>query len=169
MSLYGWYVRTSIWEEIEMSDASYLYLDGIDGSCVQSGREGSVIVYAIDHQINRAMDPQGGISTGPLQHGVFVATKDIDKSSPKLHEVLVTGAIIPEAKFEFWSVTDENKEVNHYNIILETVRITGIKLEKPNALYPENADVTDREKVAFTYGKITWKYTDGNLSYTTAT
>ena len=50
---------------------AYLTLMGkkqgeIDGSCEQQGREGTIMVYAMDHDIHIPRDPQSGLGSGKM-------------------------------------------------------------------------------------------------------
>ena len=79
-----------------MAMPSHLSLEGntqgkIEGSCEIEGREGTILVYALEHLINIPRDTHTGLPTGKRIHGALKITKEIDKSSPKLFQALTSG------------------------------------------------------------------------------
>ncbi|WP_044238634.1 type VI secretion system tube protein TssD, partial [Chondromyces apiculatus] len=76
-----------------MALAAYLRLKGqtqgdIKGSVIQKGREDSIMVIAVSHEIISPRDAASGLPTGKRMHKPFVITKELDKSSPLLYNVL---------------------------------------------------------------------------------
>jgi type VI secretion system secreted protein Hcp len=74
---------------------SYLQLKGqkqgyINGSVIQKGREGKIMVIAFNHEVQSPRDIATGQATGKRMHKPFVITKEVDKSSPLLYTALVT-------------------------------------------------------------------------------
>lgn len=148
---------------------AYLTLMGetqgaIEGSVTQPGREGSIMVIAVDHQVNSPRDAASGLPTGKRQHQPFVITKEVDKSSPLLANILINNENITEWRLNFWQPSATGKEVQFYTVELTNASISGIKLEMLNNKYPENMQHKEREKVAFTYSKITWTFQDGGIA-----
>ena len=105
---------------------AYLRLKGqkqgeIKGSVTQKGREGSIMVIAVSHEIVSPRDPASGLPTGKRMHKPFVITKELDKSSPLLYSVLTQNENIPEWKLEHWTpqlsaVTGAGQEKQHYTV-----------------------------------------------------
>ena len=148
---------------------AYLTLTGetqgrIEGSVTQAGREGSILVIGADHQLNSPRDAASGLPTGKRQHQPFVITKEVDKSSPLLARVLVNNENITEWRLDFWQPSASGQEAQFYTIELVNASISGIKFEMLNNKYPENMQLKEREKVAFTYSKIIWTYQDGGIT-----
>ena len=78
---------------------AYLTLKGnkqgeIKGSVTQKGREGKIMVIAVDHQIKPGQSK--------LQHGAFVITKELDKSTPLLFKAATTGETF-DFELQFWT------------------------------------------------------------------
>ena len=117
---------------------AYLNLKGqkqgeIKGSVTQKGREGKIMVIAINHEIVSPRDAASGLPTGKRQHKPFVITKELDKSSPLLYNALVNNENISEWKLEFWTpqlaaTTGVGSEKQHY-----TVKLTNAKYAKHEA------------------------------------
>jgi type VI secretion system secreted protein Hcp len=134
------------------------------GSVTQKGREGLIKVVSADHLITSPRDLSSGQATGKRQHQPIVITKEIDRSTPLLHAALVTGEIITEWRLDFWRPSATGVEVQAYTIQLVNAAIVSLKLEMLNNEYPENANIPERERVAFVYQKIVWTWTDGGIT-----
>ncbi|MBM4377221.1 MAG: type VI secretion system tube protein Hcp, partial [Deltaproteobacteria bacterium] len=72
---------------------AYLKLTGktqgeIKGSVTQAGREDSIMVIAYNHEVVSPRDAASGLPTGKRQHKPLTVTKEIDKSTPLLMNVL---------------------------------------------------------------------------------
>ncbi|MFP7754274.1 Hcp family type VI secretion system effector [Thermodesulfobacteriota bacterium B35] len=136
----------------------------IKGSVTQAGREDSIMVIAVEHEIVSPRDVASGLPTGKRQHKPLVITKEVDKSSPLLYTVLVNNENITKWELRFWQPSPSGQEVQHYTIQLENASISGIQLEMLNNKYPENMAHKEREHVAFTYQKIIWTWEDGGIT-----
>src|SRR5947209_16426326 len=104
-----------------MSLNAYLTLTGqkqgqIKGSITQKGREGSIAVYAINHEILSPRDVASGLPTGKRQHKPFTITKELDKSTPLLFKVLVTNENLTEVVLKFFAPSAAGMEVNYYTV-----------------------------------------------------
>ena len=129
-----------------MAIPAYLWLkdDGgadIKGSVDVQGREGSIEVVALDHDVYIPTDNNTGKLTGTRTHKPFTFTKEIDASSPYLYKAVTTGQTLKTAEFKFYRINDAGQEVEYFNITLH------------NHL----------ERIEFRYEKITWTYKDGNI------
>jgi type VI secretion system secreted protein Hcp len=148
---------------------AYLRLTGetqgeIRGSVTQAGREDSILVMAVDHQFNSPRDAASGLPTGRRQHQPIVITKEIDRASPLLAAVLARNENITDWRLDFWRPSRSGQEEQFYTIELVNASISGIKLVMLNNAYPENMQLPEMEKVAFTYQKIIWTYQDGGIT-----
>ncbi|HEB50668.1 MAG TPA: type VI secretion system tube protein Hcp [Desulfobulbus sp.] len=136
----------------------------IKGSVTQTGREDSIMVIAVEHEIVSPRDAASGLPTGKRQHKALVITKEVDKSSPLLYTVLVNNENITSWELRFWQPSASGQEVQHYTIQLENASISGIRMEMLNNKYPENMAHKEREHVSFTYQKIIWTWEDGGIT-----
>ena len=152
---------------------AYLKLKGqkqgdVRGSVTQKGREGTIMVIAVSHSIVSPRDPQSGLPTGQRTHKPFVITKELDKSSPILYNMLVNNENIVSFELNFWtpqlrSTTGIGAEVQHYTVKLTNANIASIDFRMLNNKNPELARYTEYEEVAFTYEKIEWTWNDGSI------
>lgn len=141
----------------------------IDGSITQAGRENTIGVIAVSHQIVSPRDAASGMPTGKRMHKPFIITKELDKSSPKLYAALVSNENIPKWSLKFYTsgtsaAKGVGKEVNHYTIELVNASIASIDFVMKNNKRPENTPFPETEEVAFTYQKILWTWNEGGIS-----
>jgi type VI secretion system secreted protein Hcp len=148
---------------------AYLKIKGqtqgpIKGSVTQTGREDKIMVIAVNHEVVSPRDAASGLPTGKRMHKPFVITKEIDKSSPLLYNVLVNNENITEWELQFFCPSNTGKEDNHYTIKLTNANIASINFRMPNNKHPELMKFAEYEEVAFTYQKIEWTWIKGGIT-----
>jgi type VI secretion system secreted protein Hcp len=152
---------------------AYLKLKGqkqgdIKGSVIQKGREGKIMVIAVNHQIISPRDAASGQATGKRQHKPFVITKEIDKSTPLLYNALVNNENITTWELQFFTAkktgSGAGAETNHYTVKLTNTSIADIKSIMLNNKNPDLAHYAEYEEIAFTYQKIEWIWMDGGIT-----
>ena len=129
-----------------------------------AGREDSIMVIAVNHEVTSPRDASTGRPTGRRMHVPLVITKEIDRSSPLLMNVLVNNEKIQEFKLRFWQSTSPGHESQFYTIQLVDAGITGIRFEMLNNRYPENAGHKEYEHVSFCYKEIVWIYEEDEIT-----
>ena len=152
---------------------AYLKMKGqqqgeIKGSVTQKGRENKIMVIAVNHEITSPRDPASGLPTGKRMHKPFVITKELDKSSPLLYQILATNENIPEWELMFYTsqikaTQGTGMEVQHYTVKLTNANIASIDFVMPNNKHPDLMKFAEYENVAFTYQKIEWTWTSGGI------
>ncbi|RJR45802.1 MAG: Hcp family type VI secretion system effector [Desulfobacteraceae bacterium] len=130
----------------------------IDGSCTIKGHEKTIFVYELDHSVGIPTDPGSGLPTGKRIHYPLVVTKEIDKSSPKLQQALVSGELLTEVLLEFWHISPAGKEEKYYTIKLENAIVVKSEDYFPLTFLEESKPYRHMEKISFTYGKIIWTW-----------
>jgi type VI secretion system secreted protein Hcp len=153
---------------------AYLKLKGqkqgeIKGSVTQKGRENKIMVIAVSHEIVSPRDAASGLPTGKRMHKPFVITKELDKSSPLLYQVLCTNENVSEWELQFWTpqlraTGGVGNEVQHYTVKLTNANIASIAFRMANNKHPDLMKFAEYEEVAFTYQQIDWTWTDGGIS-----
>lgn len=153
---------------------AYLYMKGqksgqIKGSVTQKGREDSIAVIAVSHEVVSPRDAASGLPTGKRMHKPFVITKELDKSSPLLWNILVTNENISEWTVKFWTpqlkaASGTGTEVQHYTVKLTNANIADISFHMENNKHPDLMRYAEYEEVAFTYQKIEWTWNDGGIT-----
>lgn len=158
-----------------MSLNAYLSLKGqqsgqIKGNVNQKGREDQILIHAVHHDITSPRDSASGLPTGKRMHKPFVITKEIDRASPLLYNMLATNENITEFELRFWSLDSRaglgviGKEYQYYTVKLINARISDISLDMLNNMTEAGSRMPAMEQVAFTYEKIEWTWTDGNVT-----
>jgi type VI secretion system secreted protein Hcp len=153
---------------------AYLKLKGqkhgnVNGSVIQKGREGKIMVIAADHEVVSPVDPTTGNAAGKRQHKTFNITKEVDKSTPVLYDMFVNNENIIEWELQFWrpsigSRTGVGTETQYYSVKLTNARIVDIKFYMLNNKNPELLRYNEYEEVAFANEKIAWTWTDGGIT-----
>src|SRR4029079_5473759 len=116
---------------------AYLRLKGqkqgdIKGSVIQKTREDTIMVIAVSPSIISPRDAASGLPTGKRMHKPFVITKELDKASPLLYNVLVNNENIPEFELQFWRPSASGAEQQHYTIKLTDANIASITFRMAN-------------------------------------
>lgn len=152
-----------------MAIAGYLVMEGekngkIKGGVTQKGREESILVIALTHEIVSPRDPASGLPTGKRMHKPFVITKEVDKSSPILYNVLVNNENIKKWELKLWEPSSSGVEKQHYTVRLTNANIASIHFKMANVKNVELSKYKEYEEIAFTYQAIEWVWTDGGIS-----
>jgi type VI secretion system secreted protein Hcp len=140
---------------------AYLKLAGpksgtIQGSVTQKGHEGMIAVIAATHEILTPRDPATGLPTGKRQHKPLTITKELDRSTPILRQVLVNNEVLKEAELQFFSMAKTGMETQYFTIRLSNASIASIEMQMPNNKHADLASLETFEDVTFTYQKIEW-------------
>jgi len=130
----------------------------IQGSCNQQGREGTVLVLAVDHTIEIPKNPQTGLPSGKRVHNALFATKEIDKSSPKLFQALTSGEQLTSVVLDFYRIDASGKESKYYSITLNNAAIVSARTKVPDVLNPEFNHMGHMEEIGLTYESIVWTW-----------
>jgi type VI secretion system secreted protein Hcp len=128
----------------------------IKGSSKVKGREGTIEVEAVSHEVTAPYSAASGLPTGKRQHKPLTITKAIDKSSPMLMSALTSNENISSWELFFYTRGAKGAEVLAYTIKLTNASITSIRLET-------DADGKVHEVVSVTYKKAEWTWADGGI------
>lgn len=130
----------------------------IRGSANQSGREETIIVRAVDHQVNAVLDANG-LPAGARKHQPIVLSVTADRAAPLIQQALTTNETMTTFRLDFYQTSTAGPEQRHYRITLTGARVIGMKLEMLNNAYSDLASVPMQYKVAFAYASIEWEHT----------
>lgn len=155
-----------------MALTAYLRLTGqkqgeIKGSVTQKGRENSIAVIAVSHTILSPHDMGTGQATGKPQYLPFVITKELDKSSPLLYNLLVNNEVITAFELQFWAPAmspgglGTGAEIQNYKVRLTNAKVVRIDFQMANNKNPDLTKYAPFEEVSFSYQKIEWDWADG--------
>jgi type VI secretion system secreted protein Hcp len=157
------------YKELEMALNAYLKLTGqktgpIKGSVTLKGREGTIMVIAVDHELSSPRDPSSGLLSGKLLHKPIRIRKEVDRSSPLLYQVLTMNENLTGWELQFWRPTPTGTEVNHYTMRLTNANLANIEFHMPNTKDPDLQRYTEFEEVSFIYQRIEWTWTEGGIT-----
>ena len=143
-----------------MAMPSHLSLTGntqgaIEGSCDISGREGTILVYAMEHLINIPRDTHTGLPTGKRIHGALQITKEIDKASPNLAEAICKGKVFPKVEIHVTASTTDAGRVTYYIYDLKNVMVTSYDVSGSG-----QAEEVPMETFALNFEEIKVTYTE---------
>jgi type VI secretion system secreted protein Hcp len=156
-----------------MSIIAYLALTAakqgvIKGGATAKGREGTIAVTAIAHEITTPIDQVTGAATGKRKHEPITITMLIDRATPQLYQAAVTNEILTVAKIGFWrpAADGSGTEVQYFTITLTNALIVNVTLNAHESHDPASAKGFEYEAVQFTYQKIEWTWNDGGITAT---
>lgn len=130
----------------------------IKGSCAQAGREGSILVYGVDHKVEIPRDTHTGMPTGQRIHQPLAITKAKDGSSPLLFQACCSGERFTAWELNHYRINDKGQEELYFTITLGNAIIVEMQEYTPLTFLEENRPYHDMETVLFTYEKITWTF-----------
>lgn len=152
---------------------AYLRMKGqkgdIVGGVTQKGRERSIMVIAAEHELLSPRDAASGAATGKRVHRPFVITKEIDRSTPLIYQLMITNEVLASWELQFWAPgiaaagTGAGTEVQRYTVKLTNATINDIKFHMFNNKHPDLMRYAECEEVSFTYQRIEWLWTDGGI------
>jgi len=137
----------------------------IKGSVSVDGRQGSIEVVALDHNLYIPTDNNTGKLTGTRVHTPLVFTKEIDRSSPYLFRGVTEGTTHASAQFKWYRINENGQEVEYYNVLLENVRVVKVASKMHDIKDVSKERHNHLEQVELRYERITWTYKDGNISH----
>jgi type VI secretion system secreted protein Hcp len=113
-------------------------------------------------------DAQSGLATGKRMHKPWVLTKELDKSTPVLYNMLCTNENITTATFRFWTpqlkaASGTGSEVQHFTVKLTNAAIASYDFHQLNIRHPDLMKFAEYEEIALTYQGIEWTWTDGQI------
>jgi len=130
----------------------------IDGSCEMQGRENTILVYAMTHDVSIPRSSTDGLSTGKRVHGSLCIVKEFDKSSPKLYQALCTGEHMKDVTIKWYRITKQGTEEHYFTHKLEDAIVVSIHPYMPTTLLSANEPFRHMEEIGFTYKKIKWTW-----------
>jgi type VI secretion system secreted protein Hcp len=134
----------------------------IRGSVATRGREGKIAVIAVSHEIVSPRDGSTGQATGKRQHRPLVITKELDRSSVPLRQMLVGNETAKDWELQLFRAVS-GTEAHYLTIRLTNAAIASIEMQMPNNRDVELTNRETYEEVSFVYSKIEWTWVDGGL------
>ena len=90
----------------------------IEGDCPIKGREKSILIYKLEHEVGIPRDPTTGMPTGKRVHMPLTVTTHIGKYTPKLFQACCQGEKLTEVILDLWRTnTQTGQEENYYRLV----------------------------------------------------
>lgn len=142
---------------------AHLTLEGenqgaIEGSCEMEGREGTILVQALNHEVSIPRDPQTGLATGKRVHHPLTILKALDKSTPLLYQALTSGEHMKTVEIKWYRIGPMGTEDHYFTTRLEDAIIVSVRPVIGNCLEPSAENMPHLEEVSFTYRKAIWRW-----------
>ncbi len=139
----------------------FLEIDGIKGSARQKGREGQMVVFAVDHAIGSTRDASGYPDKKKLARHMVI-TKEIDIASPKLQEAAQKGTEIKTAVLRLWRMPPSGgTEENFYTIALGDVKVDSVRTVMIFNRLESQSLLPQYEQVVLAYKNAKFKFESG--------
>jgi type VI secretion system secreted protein Hcp len=92
--------------------------------------------------------------------------KAIDRSSPLLLKALTDNQVV-EGTFRFYrpSPTGDGTTEQFYTVAIKQGRVTSVRQYLPDTLDPGTVGHPPLEEVTFSFGSISWTFTDGGITH----
>jgi len=148
----------------------YLFLKDNAGNIIKGavdiqGRENSIEVLGLHHQVSLPSDNASGKLTATRQHLAYLIEKETDSASPYLYQALTTGKNLKSAELKFYRINDAGEEEEYFTTLLEGVRVVHVLSVMFDIKDPEKQNFNHMEAIELSYEKITWHYLDGNIKH----
>ncbi|HBT53039.1 type VI secretion system tube protein TssD [Erwinia persicina] len=146
----------------------YMYIHDDAGNLIKGsvdihGRENSVEVLGLHHEVYLPTDDLTGEIVNTRKHLAYLVEKEIDSSSSYLYKAVTSGRRLKQVELKFFKINDAGYEVEYFNTLLENVRVKCILPLMHDIKDTAKENFNHMEIVGFIYEKISWKYVDGNI------
>ena len=148
--------------EAEAALNAYLRMKGqkvgdIKGSVARKGRESSIEILSLNHEIVSPRDPASGLPTGKRQHKPFTFVMELGKATPAIQQAFLDNELLTSVELNVFGPDAKGAETLTYTVKLTNASISAIRL-----LPGPNDKVV--QEVSLTYQKIEWIWRDGNVT-----
>jgi len=144
-----------------MFDA-FLKIEGIDGESTDDKHDKWIELLSFGHTLDQPgadrMSSGGGASRERVNHGPFGVRKQMDAATPKIMDHLCRGAHIKKITIELCRAGGAKER--YMEIVFESCMFTSVNSHGDGT----GESALPEEELAWTYGKITWTYTQQQLA-----
>jgi type VI secretion system secreted protein Hcp len=140
----------------------------IKGGVTQRGREGSIQVLQINHDIISPRDPASGLPTGRRQHKPIIVTIPLDQSIPVLYNVLCTNENLTSFELKYWGAGNLAQIGPGQESVLFSIKLTNANIADIDQIAEKDQAGISHQyfKISFSYQKIEWTWTRGGITAT---
>jgi len=135
----------------------------VKGSVDIHGREGSIEIVELMHNVELPTDPLTGKITAKRIHCDYALIKELDSSSPYLYQGVSSGRKFKQAVLKFYRINYNGQEEEYFRVTMDNVRVNEIEQFMFDIKDPTFEKHNHLEAFYLAYEKITWHYLDGNI------
>jgi len=136
----------------------------IEGECDLDGREGALVVQAIQHSVKLPTD-QRGLPNGRRVHMPITILKELDRTSPMLYQALSESELLTEVVIDWYRIDSAGMEELYYRQSLKNAQITAIEFIVENETDLANSKIGHMEKVSLIYDSISWSHEADGIEF----
>ena len=138
----------------------------IKGGVTQRGREGSIQVLQINHDIISPRDPASGLPTGRRQHKPIIVTIPLDQSIPLLYNVLCTNENLTSFELKYWAAGNPAQIGTGPESAIFSIKLTNANIADIDQFAEKDQAGISHQyfKISFSYQKIEWTWTHGGIT-----
>lgn len=136
----------------------------IEGECDLDGREGALVVQAIQHSVKLPTD-QRGLPNGRRVHMPITILKELDRTSPMLYQALSEGELLTKVVIDWYRIDSAGMEELYYRQSLKNAQITAIEFIVENETDLANSKIGHMEKVSLIYDSISWSHEADGIEF----
>jgi len=148
-----------------------LYVYNHDGTQLEGPRDNkSSRIFAYSHEVYLPYDRDELKIVGSRKLTAFSVTKEIDKLTPQLYEIVCRGRNCKKVIIKLYRINKTGGGEEEYFIYtLEDAKVVQVENRMPSMKIAENEDTGHVEKLEFIARTITWQYLEGGVEYTEKT
>lgn len=150
-----------------MAQAFYVNVTGqkqgaIKGDVTAKGHEGSILGWALSHEILSPRDAASGLATGKRMHKPLTITTPWGSATPKLLTAMYNNENLTSVLLRFSRIMADGKDTEFMTIELTKASVSDLVSRVPNVTDP-NMKMLEYHEISFTYQKIKTTYLDGAI------
>ena len=127
----------------------------------------SCTIFEFDHEVYLPFDREDNRIQGSRRISEFSFTKEIDKLTPQLYEIVCLGRTCQKIEIKLYRIAEGGgDEEEYFNYVLENARIISVQNLMPSTKVEDTANIGHLERVKCLARSFTWKYLQGGVEYT---
>jgi len=138
----------------------------IEGECAESEHKGWIMGFCFRAGVSIPTDPNTGQVTGGRVHAPFVISKEIDKSSPELFNMMCKGEKCDTIVVDMVRKESNGREVTYYKYTFKNAQIVRLSSESPDVRDVGQQFKRCQEEVEFRYQAVTVQHLAGKKEAT---
>ncbi len=139
-----------------------------EGTQLEGPREDkSSAVFEFEHEVYLPFDKDDNKIQGSRRISAFTITKEIDKLTPQLYEIVCLGRTCKKIEVKLYRIAaGGGDEEEYFNYVMEDARIISVQNLMPSTKVEETENIGHLERLKFLARSFSWKYLEGGVEYT---